>query len=313
LIEKIKGMCHSNAVESAEVKTGGIVGVKLLTAGLLAFAVAGCATLRETDPKAANATLERLKAATALKDTVAPIEELRDLYYGQVTHLKRDMLDSGDNTTNLGILAGIAAASRGVSMDVFKGLGLLAGGIGVYDLRYKPAQQRQYYLDATQALGCIAEKARQLANDSSAMNGARGALQFAANSVPPSYLLAANALSDAPETTYRQVVAVHRRLNEKLLSAVTTQGLGTIRDSLVKDAVEAQKRADEIKSEAPPMQVSERIAQSAGLSVDFTKARDMNSPPVRQLSLLEKQLVRLLADGTTYKSDLAICAADFLK
>jgi hypothetical protein len=63
--------------------------------------------LREADPKAVDPILTAIRAAKTAEDTVGPTEALRDLYYVQIDQLRRDVLGTGDNTTNIGCAADI--------------------------------------------------------------------------------------------------------------------------------------------------------------------------------------------------------------
>jgi hypothetical protein len=274
----------------------------------------GCATFREPDPRAADETVRKVKAAPTLKAVAASIEDVRTLYYEQISLLKKDILGSGDQTTNLGIGAGIVAASSGISVDVLKGIGLIAGAIGVYDLRYKPAQQRQYYLDGSQALGCMADRVRQLDMQTSAFAAQASFNTFGSLAGTPAQAVAASAIDGSVEIAYRAVLAVHRRLGEKVFSAVSTQGLTTIRDNLVKESVDAQLRAQEVKTEPAPLPVRVSLASASNLTFDFSKpASDAQGGAARKLELIEKQFTTVLVDGATFKTDMDACAATFLK
>jgi hypothetical protein len=284
--------------------------MRILMAILVLFA-SGCASLRETDPKAADDAIGRIRSADTFKSAADRIDDVRTLYYEQVGVLKNDMIGSGDAVTGLGVGAGIVAASTGVAADVLKGIGILGATIGVWDLRYKPAQQRQSYLDATQALGCMSDRVRQL--DGQTAQLARMGVTAAEAADTPAKAAALKNITEATDIAYRDVLAVHRRLQEKLFSAVSTQSVSAIKDNLLKEAIAEHGNAEALKEEPISPAVRLSLMRAGQLEADLAKSGSEKDRAEKSLRLLEKRLVNILADAATYKTDMDACASSFLK
>lgn len=285
-----------------------LMGIVVSTTSFLS----GCATVRQVDDKTADAKLDELKKATLLTDSTIKVRELADLYYATKRTLEKDILGGGDNLTNLGILGGIAAVAD-AGIGYFKVLGVGAGVLGTYDVRYKPGQQRQFYLDATLALGCIAGRADKLSLEKKTLEGLIPVTATSMNTLLATgeQVQAANALVDAPRDTYVQVLQVHRRLDEKVFSVVSTQGFTSIRDNLVKNAVDAQKAAENVKGQS--MSLTAQNSAIGLASLRSASGAALTAEAQGKLTEIGSQLARTLADATTYKTDIAACSADFLK
>ena len=214
----------------------------LCASGML-VSVAGCATLRDTDPKQSETVLSKLRGANTLPTAASVIREMADLYYLQIGALRKDIVGSGDRMTDFGI-AGGAAAIGDAGVGWFKALGLMVGALGVNESRYKPVQQRQHYLDAVSALSCVADRAEQLNAQQATFTGMSGipldrrvtdALKTGGTS---EQVLALQAIDTSLGDTFNVVQEVHRKLDNKLLAVSTTQGFAAIRDSLVKEVAQ---------------------------------------------------------------------------
>ncbi len=278
---------------------------------LATLLLAGCATVRQVKPETADAKLVAIGSATSLVQASVRIRELAQVYYETKRTLEKDIIGGGDNLTNLGILAGIGAVAD-AGIGYLKVLGVGAGVLGTYDIRYKPGQQRQFYLDGTLALGCIANRADKLSSETRTLAQFMTTDTTTLKSVidTPEQFQAINALGDAVKDTHDQVVQVHRRLDEKLFSVISSQGFTTVRDNLIKSSIDAQKSAESVKGQAMSSSGSNLMAQRN--PAEMTDSQP-NAAGRRRLAQLETQLARTLADAITYKTDIAACSADFLK